>query len=59
MRACRLPVYAWVVLAIAPAISQSRPIRFLTETGFAQVEVQTPLSNDCPHRFLTAGDSPH
>jgi len=59
MRGLQVASYAWVVLAIAPAISQSRPNPFPHREGIRlQVEVQSaPLPMTVRLRFLTAGDS--
>jgi hypothetical protein len=59
MRGLHVASYAWVVLAIAPAISQSRPNPFPHRDGIRlQVEVQsTTLPMTVRLRFFTAGDS--
>ena len=59
MRGLQVASYAWVVLVIAPAISQSRPNPFPHRDGIRlQVEVQSAtLPMTVRLRFLTAGDS--
>jgi hypothetical protein len=59
MRGLQVASYTWVVLAIAPAISQSRPNPFPHRDGIRlQVEVQSAtLPMTVRLRFLTAGDS--
>ena len=59
MRALQVASYAWVVLAIAPAISQSRPNPFPHRDGIRlQVDVQSAtLPMTVRLSFLTVGDS--